>query len=255
MTETVPYVEQPYAHGKLTTRAAVATVVLIGLFGWLGMKVIMPDILPVKKFQLEGTFAHVSAEQLSQVIAPNVTGGFFNINVYSVEKAAEQLPWVRSVSVRRIWPDTLHVRVIEQQPMARWSGGGLINSRGEIFHPTQNGLTEELPVLTGPKGSLDLVVGQYQKMHDQLADIKQKVVALELDQRHAWRAELSNGIELVLGRAPGDGELKRFVKIYEKNLVDKAGKIRQVDLRYTNGFAVQWKAKDNQEPGQGRKLG
>ena len=35
---------------------------------------------------------------------------------------------------------------------------------------------------------------------------------------------------------------KRFIRIYQQSLASRAGQIEQVDIRYTNGVAVSWRA-------------
>jgi cell division septal protein FtsQ len=37
----------------------------------------------------------------------------------------------------------------------------------------------------------------------------------------------------------------RFLQAFKSNLQEQAGQIAVVDLRYTNGFAVQWKTSDS----------
>jgi len=53
---------------------------------------------------------------------------------------------------------------------------------------------------------------------------------------------LDNGMALMLGRQEKSHErLLRFVRSYNRVLAARAEQIEQVDLRYTNGFAVRWK--------------
>ena len=69
-----------------------------------------------------------------------------------------------------------------------------------------------------------------------------------LNDRRALGIELSNGIYIKFGRVNASVDLynaaARFLRAYEDSLKEQAGKISVVDLRYTNGFAVQWKKAD-----------
>ena len=62
---------------------------------------------------------------------------------------------------------------------------------------------------------------------------------LSLSERFAWQLQLTNGIELNLGRQEFMDRLQRFVDVYP--LLSKQDKlIHYVDLRYDTGFAVGW---------------
>ena len=93
----------------------MATLVLMvvgsAAAGW--RKLMDPQTLPVKQVQLEAPFQHVSRDELYQVLQPVAKGGFFSVDVEAVTKAVETLPWVESASVQRVWPDALHVTVLE----------------------------------------------------------------------------------------------------------------------------------------------
>ena len=75
----------------------------------------------------------------------------------------------------------------------------------------------------------------------------------KMDQRRSWMVIVDNGIKLNLGNNDISSlnmdkiesmlleRVKRFAYFYEKNLKTYRNKIEQIDMRYTNGFTVQWK--------------
>ena len=74
-----------------------------------------------------------------------------------------------------------------------------------------------------------------------LAPLGLNVTRLQLSERRAWRMTLNDGLELRLGRDGVERRLQRFVEVYPGVLKQQLARIAAVDLRYTNGFAVQWK--------------
>lgn len=70
-----------------------------------------------------------------------------------------------------------------------------------------------------------------------------------LNERRALEVDLSNGIQIKFGRINASVDLfsaaARFLNAYEDSLKGQEEKISVVDLRYTNGFAVQWKKAHN----------
>ena len=219
--------------------AITVAVVLAGAVVWGVERLRDPHTLPLRAVQVEGEFRHLSEVELQQAVLPHVRGGFFTVDVARVQRAAQSLPWVQQASVRRVWPDTLQVHVVEQRAVARWGGQGLLNAEGELFRPAEN-LPEGLPELHGPEGREAAVLLQYGDALRLLAPGGLKVARLVQDERRAWTLELEGGVTLALGRGDPNARLARFVRVYPTVFAERAARLRAVDLRYSNGFAVRW---------------
>ena len=220
-------------------RAGLLLLCILSL-GWLSHRLADPMTLPIHKIRVQGALVHINEEMLRQSLLEKVQGGYFNIDVVALRKTVEQLPWVRTAAVRRVWPDTVVIHVIEQQPLAVWAKGGLVNTRGELFIPKTKEQLKNLPVFVAPAGMEHNSMELYLDMSAQLAPLQLQIVELQLDQRRAVRLQLDNGIELLLGREERLNRLQRFVKVYHKALASHAMRIRSIDLRYSNGMAVRW---------------
>ena len=84
-------------------------------------------------------------------------GGFFQVDIAAVRESALSVPWVRDVSVRRVWPGELHVTVVEDRPIARWAGGGLVTDRGTLL-PVRRGAGQGgLPIFDGPREAIPVL--------------------------------------------------------------------------------------------------
>lgn len=208
--------------------------------GWLYQRLADPMTLPIHKIRVQGALAHVNEDMLRQSVVDKVQGGYFNIDVAALRKTVEQLPWVRTAAVRRVWPDAVVINVIEQQPLAIWQKGGLINDRGELFLPKVTEQLKGLPLFMAPAGMEHNITELYRDLAAQLAPLELNITEIQLDQRRAVRLQLDNGIELLLGGEERLVRLQRFVKVYHKSLARHASRIKRVDLRYSNGMAVQW---------------
>ncbi len=213
----------------------------------LAMKLIDPQAMQIKSVQVEGMFEHVTPLAIKQVAASFSEQGFLGVDVGHVKLAIETLPWVRQASVRRVWPDTLYVSLEEQMAAARWGDEGLVSPAGELFFPQDITQFVQLPVLDGPGSNGALVLAQYRKVRELLATQELIVTQLEQDERRAWVVTLSSGMKLLLGRKESEARLARFIDIYPKVLMTWERAIDEVDLRYTNGFAVRWNAVTGKE--------
>lgn len=108
-----------------------------------------PSTLPVNKIRVHGAFVNVDEAMLHRAVSGIVAGGYFNVDVERVREVVEHLPWVSEASVRRVWPDTLSVSVVEQKPVAISKEVGLINAQGDVFKPLNKVLPKSLPVFDG----------------------------------------------------------------------------------------------------------
>jgi len=217
--------------------ALLVTAMLV----WFGYYLLDPTTLPIRQVRVEGEFRQLSTAGLQNLVRNRVRGGFFNINVKAVRTAVLREPWVKSVSVHRVWPDGLQVFVNEQIAAARWRNSSLLNRNGELFTPDKNTFPEGLPVLSGPEGTHSLLMDRYLFLEKRMIKVGLSVHQLSMDDRRAWSMELGNGLKVVFGRKDFEQRVTRFVDVIPERLGEKLDKAVLIDMRYTNGFAVRWK--------------
>ena len=74
-----------------------------------------------------------------------------------------------------------------------------------------------------------------------LSGLNLEIIELSEDERGSWRMKVRHGPEIIIGRKEQEKRVQRFRVGYLQGLKDRLGEIDQIDLRYTNGFAVEWK--------------
>jgi cell division protein FtsQ len=193
----------------------------------------------VNSVRVAGEFQHVSRATLEQVVAGEITKGFFEVDVEAVRSAARALPWVREASVRRVWPDSLHVAIVERVPVARWNEDALMEADGDLFHPDNAVTAEPLPGFFGPPESEHEVLSAYARFHAALGSLGGGIATLRLLERGGWRVGLAGGVTLVLAEGQDAPTLKRFSRAASKEFGPLLIGVRQADLRYAGGFAVR----------------
>ena len=193
-------------------------------------------IFPLREVKVDGELHHVSREQVKLIVAKHLKGNFFTLDLINARDAFEKLPWARSVSVRRRWPDRLEVVIEEHEALARWGSTALVNKQGELFHAASG---SDLPVFYGPDNGVIEVASQYDSLNKVLHSANLEVATLALTPRRAWQVTTTNGMVLELGRVEMQARLEKFANIYSSTLVGLNKKITYVDLRYPSGFAVR----------------
>ena len=200
----------------------------------------LPGWFPVQTVRLSAVPQRVEATEVLQVVRSAARGNFFTVDIDRMRLSLGKLHWVRNVSIRREFPHGLVLQIEEDQALARWNNVALVNRQGEVFAAESE---QQLPLFTGQDGTAAEMAQQYAQFSQQLAGLDLRVTQLGLSARHAWQLRLSNGMVLELGRADMQQRLARFVEVYPYSLAAASGKVKYVDLRYRNGFAVSGLAK------------
>lgn len=217
---------------------SIVALPIVGMLnGWFAVQ-----RWPVRYLQVESAYAHVSAEQIRAAASTHLAPGFFALDMEEVRAAVARLPWVANVEVRRRWPDTLVLRVREREPFARWGRDQLVDRDGGLFAVPGGDDLQGLPQLDGPRDALDEVIAFYTHNVQTLAANGLTLGGVSLSERGGWTLTLANGAQLLLGHRDADARLQRFLASFGPLGAAHPGGFQRVDLRYSNGFAVQWAA-------------
>jgi cell division protein FtsQ len=213
---------------------------LVGLIGALGMRqagmwIASRPMFEIHQVRVVGELEQVDRDLVRKRLLA-LKGSFFNIDLSVASSELRTVPWVRSVTLRRIWPDQLEVGVEEHHALGRWGDSELINTKGERFTAEYSGV---LPYFEGPKGSESLMQDEFQQFHAQLKKIALSITDLEFTERGSWRLIADNGLEMELGKDDVHGRLARFIEIYPQLVHNAALSGAVADLRYSHGFALR----------------
>jgi len=220
-----------------TMMLTVMSTVAVGVF-WLQKD----DTLPILHVTVDGDFKYVDKAKLVKAVKPYVTGSFINIDVAKLREAGEAAPWVKQVQVKRSWPDTVHLVVEEQRAIANWDKHALVNSDGELFFPAKNSFPRGLAILEGPEMTSKLMAKQYMEVSQMLKSVDLVIATITMDKRRSWTLKMKKGMTVKLGRADSKRRLELFLSVYKTRLSQLESKINIIDMRYTNGLAINWKS-------------
>jgi cell division protein FtsQ len=224
---------------RLLNLAAGALVGIAALvFGVALVQMLLRSpLLPVREVRLTNALERTSRQDIEAALRGRIAGNFFAIEPAEIRAGLQQLPWVRRVTVRRVWPDSLEVGVEEHVALARWGSEALVNTHGERFSAR---IDAPLPVFIAPSGHEAEVARRYASFAALVAPLG-GIERVVLTPRLAWQLRLANGLHIMLGRDADAAEerLRRFVGVYDATLKTMQRKHEYVDLRYPNGFALR----------------
>lgn len=243
---------QPVTHAKsVVKRQSIAWRTLMtwmaislctGLLVWAYTVATNPLTFPVNTVKIIGEYDKIDKQALIASIKPQVSQGFFNVDVGSIKQQVEAMPWVAHSIVEKVWPDKLLVQLEQHRPVGRWNDKALFTAKRQIFYPPKHSLHAYPLRLNGPEGNFDEVLQDYGVMAAALHPLGLNITEITLEPRQAWRLRLNNGMQLILGKNNYHERLARFIRAYPKVFNGRGSEVEYIDLRYASGMAVRWKS-------------
>jgi cell division protein FtsQ len=228
---------------RMKYRRVYLALVLLALVvaGWQLSELVPAEIMPIGNVKIEGTFVHLSRDDIQQQLKQGLEGDYFTADIEALRTSLVSLPWVQDATIRRQWPSTLQIHIVERRAVAYWSEDSLLSDAGELFTPKRINREMQIPVIKGPQGLQQKVWGFLVSLHTELSGLGLDVNRLVLDERRSWSMLLTNGVELQLGRNDTKRRIQRFVKVFSMQNAPNIDDIKYIDLRYPNGFAMKSK--------------
>jgi len=246
----------------ISTSILIAVAASVLPYMWIE-KNVQPerDLMPIRVLEIEGKLVQVTREQiidkltresvpvddtvvikkeLSDSNNNNKKGviGYFGSDLQQLEQRLQEIPWVQTIKLRRVWPDRLRIEIKEHRAIAIWNSEKLINEYGELFSPAEISGFGNLPELSGPDQQLQKLLVTFQELQQLLTGIELQLKVLNLNHRYSWSLVLSNGIKLQVGRKNLIERVERFIALYPLLQRESKLAIEKIDLRYDTGLAV-----------------
>lgn len=201
---------------------------------------------PLANITIQGEFNYLSRDKIQKVVEEHMEGDFVDMDLKKIKASIERHPWVERVSLKRIWPDSMVIDVVEQKPIARWGKSGFINQYGEIIEIGENAMLAHLPVLYGAENNSREITSTYLGMAEALSGRGLMLSGIQVDSTLSWEIVLNKDFLVALGREDILERLRRFLDIYQHQMGEEKHKLKRVDMRYDSGMAVEWKSVDDQ---------
>lgn len=215
--------------------AAVVAFVFAGI--WV-FSINTDNVFPINRLEVfEQQFT--SAGEVTIAMKSIKDRGFFTMDMKTAEEKFVSLPWIKSVQLRKVWPDTLQVTVEEYEPLAYWGMNGVVSTEGKVFYP------EKLPEmnwvkLQGPDEMAKDLTVLLQTYQEQLLRKSLFIEGMQLSERGAISLTLNDGLKVQLGKVHVEERLERLLNHIDVLKTHKSDALAYVDLRYQNGFAAKW---------------
>ena len=187
-------------------KATAAFLVAIGLYGVvLGGHVetmvggaTAAAGLKINGIRISGQSETAELEVLQRLAIPE-HGSLLTLDIDAARERVEQIPWVAEATLRKVYPDTLQVEIVERVPFALWQRDGnlaLIDVEGTVLSDYVAPRYRHLPVLVGAGAQSEAaeivaLIGEFPTLHP-------RVRAATLVSGRRWNLTLDNDIVVML---------------------------------------------------------
>jgi cell division protein FtsQ len=233
--------------------AALLLVIAVALAAGAALTwVAQRPVFALKGIDVRGDLQHVTAASIRAAIAGRLKGNYFTMRLDDTRRLLETVPWVARVSVRRIWPNRLQVKLTEHRALGTWDDGRLLSDGGELFvaNAAEAEIHGPLPAFSGPAAVAREIARRYYEFSALLAPLALVVDGVDVSERRAWSLRVT-GPGLAAGRielgrdAPVSlsVRLEQLIAAYPMVVAHLGGPPARIDARYPNGFAASPPAK------------
>jgi cell division protein FtsQ len=252
---------------KTWLRAVACLFGLLTLAGLcLGLVVLYHQLLTCNLFcikdinniEIEGA-RRLSRSLLLQQSKVEPGASLLAIRPGQVERALMAHPWIAKAEVSRKWPNSLHLKIQERDPVALVQLGEellYMDRQGMIFKPLSPGDPHNFPVITGltaeqfrhPAGDLPEVVTQAFQLMDVLKETPpplnlENISEIHVDLERGFTLYANGvGVALDLGFQEYSEKLQKFAQLWpvlvQKGLLTK---VNRINLNYPRRVLVTMK--------------
>ena len=230
--------------------AVMAVIVAAGGLYW-GFRYIAGDpLLVLSSVRLEGG-KYVSAVEIEDKFSQDKGRSVFQVPLERRRLEIQQIPWVRSATVRRVLPNEIRVTVRERSPvafLARAEGLGLIDEEGVVLDaprdanfrfPVVRGIAEE-DSAAARHGKMQLYAALMKDLERGGLQASDVISEVDLQDAQDARMIVSDSSGTVLLHLGKENFLGRYL-IYLSHIEEwkkKFPNIESVDLRYEGQVVI-----------------
>ena len=227
-----------------------AVTLLIVVAGVLGTVRFLHDpAYAVRRLYILGGVEGSSVAEVEQAVASVGRGHILLTDIRAVSDAVEELSWVKSARVTRVWPDALRIDIDRYRAVAIWEDGRLVASDGRLFTANDESIERlaQMPLFTGDPSYSAQAAAYLPAFREAVAGMKARLKSVNVSFRGSWsvtaESQTMPSVTIELGRAfttatPVE-KLKRVVKHYGYLCRVMQGYPQKIDARYRDAFAAQ----------------
>ena len=175
---------------------------------------------------------NLSNNYIKDIIEIYKDGSILNIDLSSIYNKIKQNSWVKEVSIERVLPNIIKIKILENQPIAIWQNkknNKLITANGDIiFDGNVNDFKNDFPIIKGNKSKEN--ISSILEILETNQNFYENIWSLTFINERRWDLHFNQGLVV---RLPSKDIKKAWEKIIklQKNYNVLNLKLTEIDLR------------------------
>lgn len=194
--------------------------------------------LAIDRIKIAGQSESSEVEILDRLAVEDFSS-LFTFDVDAARERVETLPWVAQATLKKLYPDTLQVAIVERLPYARWQIDGtvsVVDPQGRVITEVFDERYAALPLVAGPGANTR--VDEYLSLILAHPTLAPKVRGGVLISERRWNIVLADAVEIML---PGEDPAGALGFVVETDAASQllSRDIEIVDVRSPDLFVVR----------------
>lgn len=154
--------------------------------------------LKINAVTISGQSETAELDVLERLAIPE-HGSMLSFDIEAARARVEAISWIESATIRKVYPDTIEVVIVEREPFALWQRNGdvaLIDNAGNVLSDYIAPRYRNLPVLVGAGAQSE--AAEIVSLINEFPTLHPKVRAATLVSGRRWDITLTNGVLVML---------------------------------------------------------
>lgn len=181
---------------------------------------------------------HHEPETLLAALNVKPGGSLIGFDAVHSRELLENLDWVASAKVQRLFPNQLEIAVTERAPFAIWQKAGkyyVIDQSGAAMSSLEPGNMPHLPLVTGE--GAQTAAEQLVNQLSATPDVSSMLTAAARVGQRRWNLYLNTGVIVMLPEQEVEGALGQLQDLQKQQGLLAKG-IKTVDLRFSDRVII-----------------
>ena len=232
----------PRKYLSLRSWITIAVVLFLAIFLLVSNRIYQSQ--PAKLVVSSKNLDAAQYAKLTEAMSDEEVTSFFTAVLPELKDDVMQQNWISQVDIERKWGEGIVITALPREPIARFGSEHLIDAEGQVYKPvSESELTQPgLIMLQGDTDQSFLIMQQMQQINQWFSPLDMRVEDMVLTPRMTWAIRFDNGMRIIVDNEHTSQKLLNLSHLLQNQLADKRDDIAATDLRYKNGFVIDWKA-------------